>query len=150
MSTTSSKIKLTEGFSVIPEGTHVFKIINAEHKATFGKIEVTMATESGQRHIEKFTITKADGSVNEGAMRAFSFFAKTAFNDFTLSEIEPKQLEGKFIKCSVSHDVLPNKNDPSKTVTFIRLGDKSPASGFESTPNQSAPAGGYDLSALLG
>ena len=150
MSTTSSKIKLTEGFSIIPEGTHIFQIIKVEHKATFGKIDITMATESGQRHIEKFTITKADGSVNEGAMRAFSFFAKTAFNNFALSEIEPEQLVGKFIKCTVSHDVLPNKNDPNKTVTFIRLGDKSPASGFESTPTQAAPVGGYDLSALLG
>lgn len=150
MSTTSSKITLVGGFTIIPEGTHVFEIIKAEHKVTFGKIEITMKTESGATHIEKYTITKSDGTVNEGAMKAFSFFAKTACDDFGLDEIEVSQLVGKFIKCTVSHDVLPNKNDPNKTVTFIRLGDKSPASGFEGTPKKTAPAGGYDLNSLLG
>jgi hypothetical protein len=31
----------------------------------------------------------------------------------------------------VEHDVLPSRKDPAKTVTFCRLTDKAPASGFD-------------------
>ena len=29
---------------------------------------------------------------------------------------------------------MPNRNDPTKTVTFANLGDKSPADGFDTEP----------------
>jgi hypothetical protein len=58
----------------------------------------------------------------------------------------------------VEHDVLPSRKDPAKTVTFCRLTDKAPASGFENeeseTPasSKSTPAKNskIDLDDLLG
>ena len=35
-----AKIGLSEGFSVIPEGTYVFKITKVNYKEDFGKMEV--------------------------------------------------------------------------------------------------------------
>lgn len=159
-----SKIKLTEGFSVIPEGTHVFKITDVKYKEDFGKLEVTMQTQSGAKHIERFSLLKSDGTPNEGAYNAFSYFAKTALQNYDLSEIDHTNLIGHFIECDVTHDILPNKNKPGQTVTFARLGDKRPSDGWESaggtvaTPapktapaaSQTAQKAPLDLAALLG
>lgn len=53
-----AKIGLTEGFSLIPEGTHVFKITDVKYKEEFGKLEVTMQTQGGSKHIERFSLLK--------------------------------------------------------------------------------------------
>lgn len=159
-----ARIGLTEGFSVIPEGTHIFKITDVNYKEAFGKLEVSMVTQKGQKHIERFSLLRNDGSPNEGAYNAFSYFAKTALNDYTLTEIDHTDLVGHFIECDVEHDIQPNKNNPEKTVTFARLTDKRPSKGWNSqdedlpTPStKTAPAafqvaknGSVDLKAILG
>lgn len=148
-----AKIALSEGFSLIPEGTHIFKIIEVSYKEEFGKLEVRMKTAKGQTHTERFNLMKQDGSMNEGVYNAFSFFAKTALQDYTLTEIDHNDLVGRYIQCSVEHDVQHSKRDSDKTVTFIHLGDKSPADGFDEedvrTP-VSKKSGGFDLDSLLG
>ena len=160
-----AKIALTEGFSLIPEGTHIFKIIEVSYKEEFGKLEVKMKTAKGQTHTERFNLMKQDGSMNEGAYNAFSFFAKTALNDYSRTEIDHDELVGCYIKSTVEHDTQPSNKDPNKTVTFIRLGDKSPADGFDeaevpvTAPKKAAPAPtaapkakvtGFNLDDLLG
>ena len=159
-----AKIAFTNSFSLIPEGTHIFKIIEVSYKEEFGKLEVKMKTAKGQTHTERFNLMKQDGSMNEGACNAFSFFAKTALQDYMLDEIDHSDLVGRYIKCSVEHDVQPSNKDPNKTVTFIRLGDKAPADGFDEdevqtpAPKKTAPStnhtapknSSFDLDALLG
>ena len=159
-----AKIGLTEGFSLIPEGTHVFQITAVNYKEAFGKMEVTMQTQGGSKHIERFSLLKANGEPNEGALNAFSYFAKTALNDFALTEIDHEDLLGCFIECDIEHDVQPNKNKPDTTITFARLADKRPSDGWETaatptpTPAQkTAPAASQgakkssmDLKSLLG
>jgi hypothetical protein len=162
-----AKIQLTKStYSVIPEGEHVFLISTAEYDEDFGKVTFEMVTASGQKHTEIFSLIKADGEINEGAHNAFSYFAKVALNDFNVDEIDPQDLVGCYMRCVVSHDVRPHKNDPNRTVTFVRLGDKFPADGFqneskktdgpktknEALAEQSAPAssGAIDLDAILG
>lgn len=156
-----AKIILTKGFSLIPEGTHIFKITEVIYKEDFGKLEVKMETATGQTHTERFNLIKSDGSINEGAINAFSYFAKTAMNDYTLSDIDHQDLIGHFLECTVEHDVLPSNKDPNKTVTFVRLADKSPSDGFDeevappkktetSSKKATKAQGGIDLDALLG
>lgn len=153
-----AKIALSEGFTLIPEGIHIFQITDVVYKEEFGKLEVKMKTAKGQSHTERFNLMKSDGSVNEGAINAFSYFARTALNDYTLTEIDHQDLVGCFIKCTVEHDMLPSNKDPNKTVTFVRLADKSPADGFDedvapSKKTEAAPkkaSGAIDLDALLG
>lgn len=159
-----AKIGLSEGFTLIPEGTHVFKITAVNYKEAFGKLEITMQTQSGAKHIERFSLLKTDGSPNEGALNAFSYFAKTALNDFSLTEIDHEDLVGCFIECDVEHDVQSNKNKPDKTVTFARLANKRPSEGWiegeapTPTPatkpapaaSQTAKKPSFDLNALLG
>lgn len=152
-----AKIALSEGFTLIPEGTHIFQITDVVYKEEFGKLEVKMKTAKGQSHTERFNLMKSDGSMNEGAINAFSYFAKTALNDYTLTEIDHQDLVDCFIECTVEHDVLPSNKDPNKTVTFVRLADKSPADGFDedvAPPKKTGAApkkasGAIDLDALL-
>lgn len=161
-------IKLTGGsFALVPEGTHVFKITDVEYKESYGKMTVKMETADGYKHEERFSFLKANGETNEGALKAFSYFAKTALNNYSLEEIDHTELIGHYIRCEVTHtEPQPNRNDPSKTVQFVQLGEKSPADGFDTVPAQkpstappaTAPApapakktsGGFDLDSLLG
>lgn len=149
-------ISLSEGFSLIPEGTHVFKITGVKYKEDYGKLEITMETKKGQKHVERFSLLRENGSPNEGAMNAFSYFAKVALNDFTVTEIDHEDLVGHYIECDVEHEELPSKKDPNKTVTFARLGDKRASEGWghEDAAPETAPApakkAAFDLKAILG
>ena len=126
-----ARISLTSGFTIIPEGSYVFKITSVDYKEAFGKLEIHLETEDGQKHCERYSLLKSNGEPNDGAYNAFSFFAKSAMNDFDLDDIDPQDLVGKFIECDVEHDVQPNRNDPSKTVTFVHLKNIKANDGWE-------------------
>lgn len=147
-----AKIKLTDGFSLIPEGTHIFRINAVNYKEEFGKLEIVMETQSGAKHTERFSLLRSDGSPNEGAYNAFSYFAKTALQDFAVTEIDNEDLVGCFIECDVEHETVENKNKPGSTITFARLTDKRQSDGWDETPapapQKAKPA--VDLKSLLG
>ena len=143
-----ARIPMTGGFQIMPEGEQVLKITAAEYDEDFGKATFTLTNAKGQTCQERFNLMNQDGSPNEKALNAFSFFAKNAMNDFDMEDIDPVELIGHYIKAVVIHNKVPSTKDPTKMVTFVNLGDKSPADGFEggSTP---AKTSGLDLSALL-
>ena len=147
-----ARIPMTGGFQIMPEGEQVLKITAAEYDGDFGKAIFTLANAKGQTCREQFSLLNQDGTPNEKSMNAFSFFAKTAMNDFDMEDIDPVELVGHYLRAEVIHRTQPNRNDPTKTVTFINLGNKSPADGFDGAP-AAAPApkaSSLDLSALLG
>lgn len=129
-----ARIPMTSGFRVIPEGTYVFRIYDASYDEEFGKIIVKLVNAQGATHTERFSIKDQNDEINEKALNAFSYFAKTVMNDFTLEDVDPADLINHYIRAEVVHTVLPNRNDPTKTVTFANLGDKSPADGFDIAP----------------
>ena len=153
-----AKIALSSGFSLIPEGTTIFKITDVTYKEQFGKMEISLETADGTKHTEKFALLNANGSSNEGAMGAFSMLAKAAMNDYDLTEIDHKDLVGHYFEANVTHDELESNKTPGKMLKFVRLNDKSPADGFKDAPaKKAAPAassapqkGKVDLSKLLG
>lgn len=129
-----ARIPMTGNFVVIPEGTYVFRIYDASYDEDFGKIEVKLVNAQGMTHTEKFSIKTNSGEYNEGALNAFSYFAKAAMNDFSLEDVDPEELIDHYICAEVVHTFSPNKNDPTKTMTWVNLGDKSPADGFDTEP----------------
>lgn len=146
-----AKIGLSSGFSLIPEGTHVFQITSVNYKEAFGKLEINMQTQDGLKHTERYSLLKANGATNEGALNAFSYFAKTALQDDDRSEVDPEELVGCFIECDVEHEVVQKKDGKEgETSTFARLREKRASDGWETVQTTAAPAGGFDLSALLG
>lgn len=162
-----ARIPMTSGFMVIPEGEYVFRIYDVKYDEEFGKLTVRLVTADGLKHDERFSLKDNNDQPNEKALNAFSFLAKTALNDFTVTDIDHTDLIGHYIRAEVVHTVQPNRNDPNKTVTFANLGNKSPADGFDTAPTaevmqmggspapsqpSAAPVSGagIDLDALLG
>jgi hypothetical protein len=133
-----AKIPLTSGFTLIPEGTYIFRIYDATYDEEFGKIKVKLVTAQGMTHEERFSIKDKNDELNEGALNAFSYFAKTALNDFTAEDIDPDELVDLYICAEVVHNELPSNKNPNKTMKFANLGDKSPADGFDTEPTERA------------
>lgn len=131
-----ARITLSEGFSLIPEGTHVFHIDKTEYDEEFGVLKVHMTAENGQKHTERYGLMGNNNTPNEGAMNAFSYFAKAAMNDFSLKDIDPEELVGHRIECDVEHDTFTS-NRTGKTMKAVRLTEKRPYAG---NPANSAPA----------
>ena len=135
-----ARIPMTSGFALIPEGTYVFRIYDAKYDEEFGKIEVKLVNAAGMTHTERFFIKDKNDEMNEKALNAFSYFAKVALNDFSLTEIDHEDLVGCFIRCEVDHEEVESNRTPGKMLKFVRLGDKEPADGFDEAPAAPAPA----------
>ena len=148
-----ARIPLTSGFTVIPEGTYVFRIYEVKYDEDFGKLEIKMVNAKGMTHTERYSLLGNDGEPNERAMNAFSFFAKTALNDFNKEEIDPDELIDHYIRAEVIHTKMPSNRDPNRMMTFVNLGDKSPAEDFDISPCEKALNLGHnptvDLDKLL-
>lgn len=126
-----SKIKLSDGgFTLIPEGVTTFKIVSVEYKEDFGKMKVNMQTKSGAKHTEQFTLLDKNGEVNDGALKAFSYFAKTALNNYELDEIDEQDLVGCYITATVTHEEFESNKTPGRMLKSARLNDYSVAAGF--------------------
>ena len=145
-----ARIPMTGGFQIMPEGVQVLKITKAEYDEDFGKAIFTLANAKGQTCQERFGLLHQDGSPNEKALGAFSFFAKTAMNNFDLEDVDPVELVGRYIRAEVIHNKVPSTKDPTKMMTFINLGEKSPADGFDGVAEVAPKSTGLDLNALLG
>ena len=145
-----ARIPMTGGFQIMPEGEQVLKITKAEYDEDFGKAIFTLENVKGQTCQERFGLLNNDNTPNEKALGAFSFFAKTALNDFDIEDVDPEELVGRYIKAEVIHNKVESKKEPGKMMTFVNLGSKSPANGFDGEPAPKPKATGLDLSALLG
>ncbi len=133
-----AQIKMTSGFTVCPEGVHIFRIYKVDYNPEFGKLTVYLVNAQGITHTERFSLIANNGEVNEKACNAFSYFAKTALNDFSLESIDHNDLVGHYIKAEVVHTVTPSSKDPSKNMTFANLSNKWVADGFDTTPTARA------------
>ncbi len=111
-----AKIKLVEtGFHLIPEGTYLWVIKNASYDAKFNKVNVEFENENGE------TITNKYSLGNQGGAKAFSFLAKTAFNDFSKTEIEPEMLIGKKLYGDIEHSEVESNVKEGEMVKFANL-----------------------------
>lgn len=155
-----ARVPITSGFTVIPEGDYVFRIYDATYDEDFGIIKIKMVNAQGMTYTEKFHIKNDNDEYNEKALNAFSYFAKTAMNDFTMEDVDPEELIDHYILAEVVHTKVQSTKNSDKTVTFVNLGNKEPAEGFDTDPvkkalsmgkrNAAPETGGLDLDSLLG
>lgn len=167
-----ARIAINRIFTPCPEGEHIFRVYKVEYKEEFGKLTIGLVNAKGDTVTENYSLLLNDGSPNDKAYAAFAFFAKTALNDFDREEVDPVELVDRYIKATVSHTVVDSNKEDGKKVTFVNLGDKKPADGFDTEPVEKAltlgkeapavapvvepvqeapvsPTAGFDLNALL-
>lgn len=130
-----AKMKLSEGgFSLIPEGSTIFKVVGVDDSKyeDFGKLSVKLQTAKGETHTENFTLVKKNGELNEGALKAWSYFARTCLNNFRADEIDTQDIVGCYIQATVKHETYTKTkgDNAGEEGTAIRLNDYTTASGF--------------------
>ena len=130
-----AKMKLSETtFKLIPEGVTTFKVMAVDDSKydDFGKLAVKLQTAKGETHTETFTLIKANGDLNEGALKAWSYFARTCLNNYQADEIDTQDPVGCYIQATVKHETyMRTKGDRAGTEgVSVRLNDYAVASGF--------------------
>ena len=128
-----AKIQLS-AFSIIPEGVTTFKVMEVDDSKyeDFGKIAVKMQTAKGLTHTETFTLIKKTGELNEGALKAWSYFARTCLNNYQADEIDTQDIVGCYITATVKHEKFTRTKGEraGEESTSVRLNDYAPAANF--------------------
>ena len=130
-----AKMKLSESkFKLIAEGVHTFKVMEVDDSKyeDFGKLSVKLQNAKGETHSENFTLLKGNGELNEGALKAWSYFARTCLNNFQADEIDTQDIVGCYITATVKHETYTRtKGENAGTEgTSVRLNDYTTATGF--------------------
>lgn len=145
-----AKMKLSErAFKIIPEGTTIFKVMEVDDSKyeDFGKLGVKLQTAKGETHTETFSLLKKNGELNEGALKAWSYFARTCLNNFQADEIDTQDIVGCYITATVKHETYP-KADGTEGIA-VRLNDYATASGFGVTESDDDDVEDDDLDDFL-
>ena len=121
-------LKLSQGFTSLPDGEQTLFITGVDYDEKWGKIEVHCINAGGIKHSERYRIYRDDGEINEVALNLFSWLARTALGTDAADEIDPTSLKGHYFACTVSH--VKSEGKDGKTYTNTRLGDLEGATGF--------------------
>ena len=137
-------MKLAENtFTIIPEGTTIFKVMEVDESKydDYGKLKVTLQTSSGEKHFENFSFTQANGDINEGVLRAWSYFARVCLNNFQVEEIDTQDIVGCYIQANVTHEKYTRTSGEKagQEATAVRLKDYTSASGFKGGKSKVEP-----------
>lgn len=140
-----AKITLSKStFTLVPEGTHIFKVMEVDDTKydDFGKIAVKLQTAKGETHTETFGLLNNSGELNEGALKAWSYFARTCLNNFQADEIDTQDIVGCYIKATVKHETYTRtKGERAGTEgTTVRLNDYTTATGFDTAASADVEA----------
>lgn len=128
-----AKIKLVDtGYTMIPEGSYIFKITKVVYDEEYGDMRIEMVTKNGLKHTERFGLLDKNGEVSEGAMKAFSYTARVALNNPNLDIIDEQDLVGCYIKATVVHKTSSTVNSKTgKPYVNAVLDDKESSLGFD-------------------
>lgn len=148
-----AKITLSDSnFKPIPEGVTIFKVVEVDDTKyeDFGKIAVKMQTADGKTHTENFGLIKGNGELNEGALKAWSYFARTCLNNFSADEIDTQDIVGCYLKATVKHEEYTRTkgDNAGKKATAVRLNDYAVATGFAGHAESDTDEVGDDIDDL--
>ena len=121
-------LKLSQGFTSLPDGEQTLYITGVDYDEKWGKIEVHCINASGIKHSERYRIYNDKGEINEVALNLFSWLARAVLGEEAGDEIDPTTLKGRYFTCTVSH--VKSEGKDGKVYTNTRLGDLEGATGF--------------------
>lgn len=138
-----AKMKLSESnFKPVPEGVTIFKVMAVDDSKyeDFGKLAVKLQTANGKTHTETFTLIKSTGEINEGALKAWSYFARVCLNNYQADEIDTQDIIGCYIQATVKHETYTRKKggQAGTEAISVKLNDYTSVSGFGGAVTENA------------
>lgn len=131
------------GFSLIPEGVHVFKVVSCEDKYDdYDRVSYELQNSAGQKITNRFTFVNDKGEVNEISSFYWSKFARACLNLGANEEpeIDFSDLVGCYVEAEVKHNTYIAKSGDHKgeELTGANLIDKTyaPTTGFDSKKDE--------------
>lgn len=119
-----ARIQLAEsnGAYITEAGKNVLlKITKCNYDPEYGKVEMTLENEKGETLNNNFGLMAQDGSMNEGALKAFSYFSRVAMGDWGAQDVEDEDLIGKFIRADITMTEGKKPGKDGKTVSFANI-----------------------------
>lgn len=118
-----SRITLAQGGGggfISEAGNNVLlKVTKAEYNETFGKITIVLMNEKGEYITNKYQIRR-NGKPNEGALRAFSFFARQCLNHY-VEDIDPQELLGSYVVADIVAYDSDREDDDGNPIIYYNL-----------------------------
>lgn len=99
-----AKINLSEsnGQFIKEAGKKVLlQITKAQYDQEYGKVEIELKNEKGETVNNNFGLMGNDGSINEPALKAFSYFTRVAMGDWGVQEVEEEELIGNWLRADI-------------------------------------------------
>lgn len=149
-----AKMKLSEStFTLIPEGVTIFKVMEVDDSKyeDFGKLAIKLQTAKGEVHTETFSLRKSSGEINEGALKAWSYFARTCLGNYQADEIDTQDIVGCYIQATVKHESYTRTRGEraGEEGTAVRLNDYATASGFAGSATAKKSGGSDALNGAM-
>lgn len=96
------KLSQSNGMFIKEAGKKVLlQITKANYDQEFGKVELEFKNERGEIINENYNLMANDGSINEPALKAFSYFTRVAMGDWGVQEVEEEELIGKWLRADI-------------------------------------------------
>lgn len=117
-----AKITLTSGGAgfIAEEGKDVLlKVTKAEYNEEFGRINVTLSNAKGESISNRYQIRR-NGKINEGALKAFSYFARQCVGHY-VEDIDPEELVGKYILADIVGFESDRTDDDGEPIIYYNI-----------------------------
>lgn len=96
------KLSQSNGMFIKEAGKKVLlQITKANYDQEFGKVELEFKNERGEIINENYNLMANDGSINEPALKAFSYFTRVAMGDWGIQEVEEEELIGQWLRADI-------------------------------------------------
>ena len=119
-----AKIQLSEshGQYMQESGERVLLVITKSHyDQEYGKVEIELKNEKGEIVNNNFGLMGNDGTQNDGALKAFSYFSRVAMGDWGYDEVDDEELVGKFIRADIEMTKSKKANDKGEFMSFANI-----------------------------
>lgn len=119
-----AKINLAEsnGTFISQPGKNVLLVVTkSKYDQEYGKVEMTLENENGEIVSNNFGLIDNDGSINEGALKAFSYFSRVAVGDWGRDDIEDEELIGCFVRADIEMVEGKKEGREGKKMEFANI-----------------------------
>lgn len=116
------KLSQSNGMFIKEGGKKILlQITKANYDQEFGKVELEFKNERGEIINENYNLMTNDGSINEPALKAFSYFTRVAMGDWGIQEVEEEELIGQWLRADIKMTKGSKPDKDGNTIYFANI-----------------------------